>query len=96
LESSAKIVEVMRKSAVLPVVTTLPVDVGQKCLNQLSRSYEPSFGGFSEQPKFPQPVNLQFLTHFSKKEKKCFKMVERTLTMMRKGGIYDHLGKVIL
>ncbi len=33
----------------------------QKCFSQLLRSYDPEMGGFSGAPKFPQPVNLEFL-----------------------------------
>ncbi len=98
LESSNKIVQVLERGAQLPVSEQLPValDVGKKCNDQLARSYEPTYGGFSEQPKFPQPVNLQFLIQYAKYEPRCFNMVDKTLKYMRKGGIYDHLGKVRL
>lgn len=96
IESGNKILQVLEKTAMLPVSTEIPsaTEVGKKCNSQLARHYEPTYGGFSEQPKFPQPVNIQFLTQYAKYEPNCFGMVDKTLRCMRKGGIYDHLGKV--
>ena len=36
-------------------------DCGNLCFQQLRGSYEPKFGGFSQAPKFPQPVNMNLL-----------------------------------
>lgn len=75
-------------------------DSWEKCYQQLSQSYEKKFGGFSEAPKFPQPVNLNFLFSYYAKQpksetgKKALEMVTHTLKMMAKGGIHDHIGKV--
>lgn len=71
-----------------------------KCLQQLSSSFEKKYGGFSEAPKFPQPVNLNFLFSLYAKEpksesgKKALEMATFTLKMMAKGGIHDHIGQV--
>lgn len=51
-------------------------------------------GGFGNAPKFPSPHNLSFLLRYwhSTKERKALEMVEKTLTSMHNGGIYDHIG----
>ncbi len=36
-------------------------DSSRRCFAQLLRSYDPEMGGFSGAPKFPQPVNMEFL-----------------------------------
>jgi len=56
--------------------------------------YDEKYGGFGEAPKFPSPQNLIFLSKFYKlfKQKDSLRMVEQTLTMMRLGGIFDHVG----
>jgi uncharacterized protein YyaL (SSP411 family) len=61
---------------------------------QLSQSFEPEYGGFSYAPKFPTPHNLMYLLRYWRrtKEQEALLMVEHTLTAMRRGGIYDHLG----
>jgi hypothetical protein len=70
------------------------------CSEQLAEHYEPSYGGFSLAPKFPQPSNLMFSFHVvarepaSKKNQKLRDMVLHTLNMMERGGIHDHVGKV--
>ncbi len=51
-------------------------------------------GGFGTQPKFPSPHNLSFLLRYYEKTKSenAKFMVDKTLTEMRKGGIYDQIG----
>ena len=57
-------------------------------------SYDSSLGGFGRAPKFPMPVNHNFLLRYygRTKEKKTLEMVIHTLKEMAKGGIYDHMG----
>jgi len=56
--------------------------------------YDTINGGFGSAPKFPSPHNLMFLLRYwhSTGELKALNMVIKTLTSMRKGGIYDHIG----
>ena len=51
-------------------------------------------GGFGSAPKFPTPPNLMFLLRFYERtgNPQALEMVEKTLTEMRRGGIYDHVG----
>ena len=51
-------------------------------------------GGRIGQPKFPMPVNLEFLLYygFIKDDEKTLEFVETTLEKMARGGIYDQLG----
>jgi hypothetical protein len=59
----------------------------------LSR-FDGTYGGFNPAPKFPSPHNLSFLLRWWKRsrENDALVMVERTLQMMHRGGIHDHLG----
>ena len=56
--------------------------------------YDDKFGGFGNAPKFPTPHNLLFLLDYYEqfKDEKALFMVEKTLTQMYKGGIFDHIG----
>ncbi len=51
-------------------------------------------GGFGSGIKFPKPHVLSYLLRYWKRsgEKDSLRMAEETLTAMRHGGIYDHLG----
>ena len=75
-------------------------EVHKACFQQLSCSYDPAMGGFSKAPKFPQPVNFNFLFHYSAlkpkedRAKQGLKMALHTLDMMAKGGIHDHVSQV--
>jgi hypothetical protein len=61
---------------------------------QLTIRYDEEFGGFGSSPKFPSPHNLSFLLRqFHATGEDRFKdAVENTLTKMRLGGIWDHIG----
>ncbi|CAG7836894.1 unnamed protein product [Allacma fusca] len=98
VKSADKILEVLHRTAMLPVTDKLPdsKEISKKCLQQLARSYEPAFGGFSDHPKFPQPVNLNFLLYHRKANPtnvESLQMADKTLRKMSQGGIHDHVGK---
>ena len=61
---------------------------------QLTTRFDGEFGGFGSAPKFPTPHNLMFLLREweFKKDNRFKEAVEQTLTSMRLGGIWDHIG----
>ncbi|XP_043686804.1 spermatogenesis-associated protein 20 isoform X1 [Vespula pensylvanica] len=69
------------------------------CVHQLKNSYEPNFGGFSDAPKFPQPVNFNLLFYMYARDpstdlaRECLEMCVHTLKKMALGGIHDHIGQ---
>ncbi|AAC07873.1 thioredoxin domain-containing protein [Aquifex aeolicus] len=65
-----------------------------RAFSELFSSYDEHFGGFGSAPKFPTPHNLMFLGryYYRYKREQALKMIEKTLTNMRMGGIYDHVG----
>jgi hypothetical protein len=61
---------------------------------QLLQNFDPQFGGFGSMPKFPSPHNLMFLLrqwHYTR-DKRYLDVVTQTLTAMRLGGLWDHVG----
>jgi uncharacterized protein len=63
-------------------------------VNQLLRTLDPVYGGFSDKPKFPPSMTLQFLLrHYHRtKDESALNAVELTLKKMASGGMYDQLG----
>ena len=61
---------------------------------QLESSFDRVHGGFGGAPKFPTPHRLSFLLLQGHRtgNRKAVEMVEQTLTAMRRGGIWDHVG----
>lgn len=61
---------------------------------QLAMRFDDEFGGFGSSPKFPSPHNLMFLLRQWKwtGEQRFLDAVTQTLTAMRLGGIWDHIG----
>ena len=62
--------------------------------DQIKRTYDAQMGGFEPAPKFPMPHRLLFLLryHHQGDHPHALEMVEKTLTAMRLGGIWDHVG----
>jgi len=73
-------------------------DIGEDILHRayqsLSLSYDKTYGGFEKTPKFPSPHNFSFLLRYWKRtgDKNALRMVEHTISEMRRGGIYDQIG----
>ena len=80
------------------IETTPGEELKQDILNEAFREatllFDEKNGGFRGAPKFPTPHKLLFLLRFWKRtgNKAALMMVEKTLTAMRSGGIYDHIG----
>jgi uncharacterized protein len=74
------------------------VDLGVETLDeavaQLHQHVDEEHGGFGTQPKFPQPMTLEFvLTQYLRTgDLDTLYMAELTLEQMALGGIYDQLG----
>ena len=62
--------------------------------NRIKKSFDLQHGGFEPAPKFPTPHRLLFLLRFyhRNEESHALDMVKKTLTAMRLGGIWDHVG----
>ncbi|GMH31017.1 hypothetical protein Nepgr_032860 [Nepenthes gracilis] len=79
----------------------LPQHALNLCAEQLSKSFDPVYGGFGSAPKFPRPVEIQLMLYHSKtledsgsagKANDGFQMVYFSLQCMARGGIHDHIG----
>ncbi|XP_009562236.2 spermatogenesis-associated protein 20 [Cuculus canorus] len=103
LENSQKILEALRHMSEVHVQgqesPPPSKEVMATCFRQLSSSYDEDYGGFSKSPKFPTPVNLNFLftywaLHRTTPEGcRALQMALHTLKMMAHGGIHDHVGQ---
>jgi len=59
-----------------------------------SSDFDQEYGGFGRSTKFPKPLNLIYLLRYWHRtgNKEALAMVEKTLSALRQGSIYDHLG----
>ena len=71
--------------------TVLKEDFYKNFMHQVKNNYEPTYGGFSISPKFPQVNTLNTLLCIDRlyDDKSARAMVLNTLENMSKGGIYD-------
>jgi len=75
------------EGALTPAVTA-------RAYQGLADAFDPTYGGFGGAPKFPQPMNYEFLLrhHHRTGEPHALEMTRVTLDHMAHGGIYDQLG----
>jgi len=66
----------------------------RSCTDGMARVFDSHNGGFGTQPKFSHPMAYQFLLTrwFDTGESWPREMVDRTLTAMARGGVYDQIG----
>jgi hypothetical protein len=64
----------------------------ERALSQLLGAYDPTHGGFGGAPKFPTPVNLDFLIAAGWDREPVRQAVTHTLDRMATGGVYDQIG----
>jgi hypothetical protein len=72
----------------------LDVSLLDSAFQGMVRGFDPQHGGFGGAPKFPQPMNLDFLLryHHRSGSSDALTIVCHTLTRMAHGGIYDQIG----
>ncbi len=94
LSQATKIVEVFSSHAhsrgdAIPLKMTI-----DDTAVMLFKMADPVYGGIKGSPKFPIGYQINFLLRYSlrTKDSRALFLVERTLDMMHRGGIYDHLG----
>ncbi len=66
----------------------------ERAYSDIEQSFDSRFGGFDSAPKFPTPHRLLYLLRCYHRagNPHALEMVEKTLTEMRLGGIWDHVG----
>ncbi len=94
LKSAEDISASLSKQNFITDSTKIDETILDNAYKDLSKRYDETSGGFGNAPKFPSPHNFLFLLRYWKRknEPKALAMVEKTLTEMRRGGIYDQLG----
>ena len=94
LQSTEKILEVLLEQNRSNAGNDFDKQIFQHAFEELLNRYDSVHGGFSKAPKFPTPHIINFLLRYWKTtgDEQALAMVEHTLTKMRLGGIFDHIG----
>ena len=94
MKTGDDVVQMLQSPPVVSEDVNLSKDILDQAYSQLEQRFDDEYGGFGTAPKFPTPHNMLFLLRYWRHsgEKKALTMVEKTLTSMWQGGIYDHLG----
>lgn len=80
--------------AAKPRADNLNPELIENCKYALKHHFDFTHGGFGNAPKFFHPAALDFILnqYFFTKESWLRAVIEKTLTAMGKGGVYDQLG----
>ncbi len=90
LQNGIRQVSLIEPKDEVPVNADLP----ERAVNKWKSKFDLHKGGRQGQPKFPMPVNHEFLLYygFISKDKTVLDFVKITLEQMARGGIYDQVG----
>ncbi|MCQ9208585.1 MAG: thioredoxin domain-containing protein [Omnitrophica bacterium] len=96
LRSSESLTRIIQQQTLLSSQETFSLneEIFQKAYTQFSERFDAHFGGFGSAPKFPRGDSLSLLLRYWKRtdQPQALRMVEKTLSSMVKGGMYDHIG----
>jgi uncharacterized protein len=92
--SSALTSELQTLSEVKPNEAGLEPALLQNAVRNLRSTFDATFGGFGQAPKFPHPMELRLLLRAWQRfgDQHALEMARVTLDRMAAGGIYDHVG----
>jgi uncharacterized protein YyaL (SSP411 family) len=92
--STDEIISAFQKSNQFEGDDELDELVLDKAYSQFEQQFDDIHGGFGTSPKFPSAHNLMLLLRYAQRnpDSEALEMVEQTLTQMRQGGIFDHIG----
>lgn len=93
-QAAKQLTDLIRAQGSSPGKRPLTEALLRRCYEALARSFDTRYGGFGQAPKFPSPHQLTYLLrwHHRVGQPMALEMVEKTLTAMRKGGIFDQIG----
>jgi uncharacterized protein YyaL (SSP411 family) len=94
LEQSKQIVEAFAESVHVKGDEILQKDFLEDAAELLFKMADPTYGGIKGTPKFPIGYQWNFMVQYAALmgDSRPLFLAERTLDMMHRGGIYDHLG----
>ena len=90
-----RLTEMLNRTGTLDTrATDLGTDILDEAVQTLKQHFDEQDGGFGSQPKFPQPMTLDFAMSQTLRtgDEGALYMAELTLFKMVNGGIYDQLG----
>ncbi len=94
LESSNRILEQIERFQDNHREGELEEYIIEEAIKTLLDNFDNQYGGFGTKPKFPTAHYILFLLryYYFKKDNKVLDVINKTLTSMYKGGIFDHIG----
>ncbi len=94
IQQASRIVEVFQENIHVKGDQIPSKDMIESTGEMFFKLADPVFGGLKGTPKFPIGYQSSFFLRYSarKQDSRALFLVERTLDMMQRGGIYDHLG----
>lgn len=94
IAQAAQVVELFSENVHLQGNEIPSRDMLEDIADLLFRMADPIYGGMKGTPKFPMGYQYNFLLHYALlfDDRRAVFLTERSLDMMHRGGIYDHLG----
>ena len=90
--------DAIRRAITADLDEAMPGELSPDALREAARgmagAFDPKYGGFGSQPKFPHPTAVTFLMHrwYDTRDDLTRAVIQKTLKGMGRGGVYDQLG----
>ncbi|GAA5522941.1 thioredoxin domain-containing protein [Aliifodinibius salicampi] len=93
-KSTDQIIKAFQKSNKFSPGNPLDSSAVDKAYRHFKKQFDKQHGGFGSAPKFPASHKLMFLLRYARQtgDTEAIQMVEKTLTNMRQGGLFDQVG----
>ena len=94
-KNTTQLMKAMQTTADLEPADDLPtVDQLNNAVQLLGRAFDPEWGGFGKEPKFPSTFNLELMlrAYMASGADGAKRIAVTSLDAMASGGIYDHIG----
>jgi len=93
-EVASHLVDELKKRSEKAGNGKLDQEIAGHAYHEFEKDFDPAYGGFGTAPKFPRPVQFNFLLRYWHRtgNEQARDMVLQTLQFMEKGGIWDHIG----
>ncbi len=95
-QTTASLLEFYQRESAILSRSASPLDptLFDAAVVALHNSFDAAQGGWGRAPKFPQPMTIEFLLRYDRQtgDTRARRMIDKTLTAMAEGGMYDQLG----
>ncbi len=94
LQDAHRLTQRLQRSNSFTTTEPISPEILENTFSIFESRFDEKYGGFGDAPKFPKPHDYIFLANYyaHTRNESALTMIKKSLTEMRMGGMYDHIG----